>query len=207
MRRPAVLVVCVCALTGCGTHSHLPAPTTSIVSSPPPTHVRSRRGRGSSPPCVSARALADPPGYLLVADRNNDRVILLAPDRRIVWQRTGLRQPDDAFFTPGYRGIITNEEFDDTLTQFSLRRSASSGRYGHAGIPGRAKGYLDAPDDAYRLANGITTVADIRNCRIVELTARPHGPPCAGRELRPRPAPRVREPERRHATLRTAASW
>jgi len=49
------------------------------------------------------------PGYLLVADRNNDRVILLSPGRRIVWRRGGLREPDDAFFTPGYRGVITNE--------------------------------------------------------------------------------------------------
>ena len=109
------------------------------------------------------------PGYLLVADRNNNRVILLAPDRRIVWQRTRFRQPDDAFFTPGYRGVITNEEFADTLTQVSLRTKRVVWRYGHAGIPGRAAGYLDAPDDAYRLANGVTTVADIRNCRIVEL--------------------------------------
>jgi hypothetical protein len=117
-------------------------------------------------PVVRSRIL---PGYLLVADRNNDRVILLSPDRRIVWQRTGFRQPDDAFFTPGYRGVITNEEFDETLTQISLRTKRVVWRYGHAGIAGRAPGYLDAPDDAYRLRDGVTTVADIRNCRIVEL--------------------------------------
>jgi hypothetical protein len=117
-------------------------------------------------PLVRSRIL---PGYLLVADRNNDRVILVSPDRRIVWERSGLRQPDDAFFTRGYRGVITNEEFANTLMQVSLRTKRVVWRYGHAGIPGRAKGYLDAPDDAYRLPNGVTTVADIRNCRIVEL--------------------------------------
>jgi len=117
-------------------------------------------------PLVSSRIL---PGYLLVADRNNDRVLLISPDKRVVWSRGGLRQPDDAFFTPGYGGIITNEEFDDTLVQVSLRSRRVVWRYGHAGVPGRSRGYLDSPDDAYRLASGVTTVADIRNCRIVEL--------------------------------------
>jgi outer membrane protein assembly factor BamB len=81
----------------------------------------------------------------------------------------GLSQPDDAFFTPGFRTVITNEEFDDTLTEISLKRRNVVWRYGHAGVPGSAPGYLHAPDDAYRLPGGITTVADIQNCRIVEL--------------------------------------
>ena len=62
------------------------------------------------------------PGYLLVADRNNNRLLLLSPGKRIVWRIDGLRQPDDAFFTPGYRSVITNEEFNDTLAVFSLVR-------------------------------------------------------------------------------------
>ena len=37
-------------------------------------------------------------------------------------------------------------------------------------MPGTSPGYLNTPDDAYRFPNGITTVADIRNCRIVQLT-------------------------------------
>jgi len=117
-------------------------------------------------PLVHSRIL---PGYLLVADRNNDRVLLLSPDKRIVWRRGGLREPDDAFFTPGYGGIITNEEFDDTLSQISLRTRRVVWTYGHAGIAGSGAGYLNSPDDAYRLPNGATTVADIQNCRILEL--------------------------------------
>jgi outer membrane protein assembly factor BamB len=96
-------------------------------------------------------------------------VLLLSPDKRIVWHVNGLSQPDDAFFTPGFKTVITNEEFDDTLTEISLKRRAVVWRYGHAGTPGSAPGYLHAPDDAYRLPGGLTTVADIQNCRIVEL--------------------------------------
>jgi outer membrane protein assembly factor BamB len=110
------------------------------------------------------------PGYLLIADRNNDRAIIVSPAKKVVWDRNGLRGPDDTFFTPGYRGVITNEEFNDTLTEVSLKTKAALWRYGHDGVPGSSPGYLNTPDDAYRLRNGDTTVADIRNCRIVELT-------------------------------------
>ena len=110
------------------------------------------------------------PGYLLIADRNNDRAIIVSPSKQIVWQARGLRGPDDTFFTPGYHSVITNEEFNDTLTEVSLRTKAHIWRYGHNATPGSSRGYLNTPDDAYRLPNGDTTIADVRNCRIVELT-------------------------------------
>ena len=140
MRRPAVLVVCVCALTGCGTHSHLPAPTTSTVSSPPPTHVRkpTRPGLVSTLrlPLVRSRILPGLPPRRRPEQRPSDSC-----SRRptVVWREPGSAQPDDAFFTPGYRGIITNEEFDDTLRQFSLRTHGSSGDTGTRESPGEPR--------------------------------------------------------------------
>lgn len=122
-----------------------------------------------------AVALAQPqpvplPGVnLLIADRDNNRVLIVSPRKRILWSRGGLRGPDDAFFTPGGRSIITNEEFNDTLVEVSLSTHKVLWRYGHAGVAGSSPGYLNTPDDAYRLMNGDTVVADIRNCRIVEL--------------------------------------
>lgn len=114
-----------------------------------------------------------PPGVnLLIADRDNNRVLIVSPQKRILWSTGGLRGPDDAFFTPPGRSIITNEEFDNTLTEVSLRTHKILWRYGHAGVAGSARGYLNTPDDAYRLPNGHTVVADIRNCRVVELSRR-----------------------------------
>jgi outer membrane protein assembly factor BamB len=110
------------------------------------------------------------PGYLLVADRNNNRVLLLSPSKRVVWTSPRLHGPDDAFFTPGYRAVITNEEFNDTLSEVSLATRRRIWRYGHDAVPGSSPGYLNTPDDAYRLPNGSTTIADIRNCRIVLLS-------------------------------------
>jgi outer membrane protein assembly factor BamB len=112
------------------------------------------------------------PGYLLIADRNNNRALVVSPTGKVVWSYDNLRGPDDAFFTPGWHSIITNEEFNDTLAQVALRPKRVVWQYGHAGLAGSAPGYLNTPDDAYRLPNGDTTVADIRNCRIVELSPR-----------------------------------
>lgn len=110
------------------------------------------------------------PRPLMIADRNNNRIIVVTADKRILWQVGGLRQPDDAFFTPGGRSVITNEEFDDTLVEVALPSGKQIWRYGHSSVPGSSPGYLNSPDDAYRLPNGDTTVADIKNCRIVQLT-------------------------------------
>ena len=117
------------------------------------------------------------PGYLLIADRNNDRIVLVSPDtKRVVWQfprpgdvRSGrsFNDPDDAFFTPGYSGISTNEEFNQTMAQIDVRRHKIVWSYGHAGVRGSAPGYLSNPDDAYALPNGQFMVADIENCRVL----------------------------------------
>jgi DNA-binding beta-propeller fold protein YncE len=119
------------------------------------------------------------PGYLLVADRENNRVVMVGPDKRIVWQFPGshgsgsgggLVGPDDAFLTPDGRFIATNEENSDTVAVVSLSASPRVvWRYGHQGIPGSEPGYLDHPDDAYMLPGGRISVADIINCRILWL--------------------------------------
>jgi Kelch motif len=96
-------------------------------------------------------------------------VLLVSPSKRVVWSYGNLRGPDDAFFTPGYGSVITNEEFNDTLTEVAMRTKQPIWHYGHAGVPGSSPGYLNTPDDAYRLRGGMTVVADIRNCRIVYL--------------------------------------
>jgi DNA-binding beta-propeller fold protein YncE len=114
------------------------------------------------------------PGYVLIADRDNNRLLLVSPAKRIVWRyptgpAPGFRDPDDAFFTPGYRRVITNEEFNEAIAVIGLRRRRTVWHYGHAGVAGSAAGYLDTPDDAYQLPGGDVVVADIRNCRVVRI--------------------------------------
>jgi len=168
----AAFVVAVLA-AGCSGARH---PHESVTASTKPlhrAHIRSVRHARETVaqqvlglPPVSSRVV---PGYVLIADRDNNRALIVSPSKHVVWQATGLRGPDDAFFTPGYRSVITNEEFNDTLTELALRTRRPIWRYGHAGIAGSSPGYLNTPDDAYRLPSGLTVVADIRNCRIVYL--------------------------------------
>jgi hypothetical protein len=117
------------------------------------------------------------PGYLMIADRNNDRIVILDPDsKQIVWAfprpgdvRPGqsFHDPDDAFFAPGYRTITTNEEYNQTISEISLRRHRIVWSYGRPGVRGSGPGYLSNPDDAYKLRNGLYQVADIQNCRVI----------------------------------------
>jgi len=157
-------------LAGCSDST----PSKKVAAKPPQpahrhhsVHLTSIATRALGLPAVHSRVV---PGYVLIADRNNNRALIVSPSKRVVWQENGLRGPDDAFFTPGYRSIITNEEFNDTLTEVSLRGKRAIWRYGHSGVAGSSPGYLNTPDDAYRLANGLTVLADIQNCRIVSLT-------------------------------------
>ena len=121
------------------------------------------------------------PGYLLIADRNNNRLLIVSPSGRVVWSfphpgdvRHGqsFHDPDDAFFTPGYRRVITNEEFNDSLAQIDLRTRRIVWSYGRAGVAGSAAGELSNPDDAYRLRDGLIQVADIKNCRVLRINER-----------------------------------
>ena len=121
------------------------------------------------------------PGYVLIADRNNDRLLIVSPAKRVVWSfptagdirpSQSFHDPDDAFFTPGYRGISINEEFNETASVIDVHNHRMVWSFGHAGVAGAAFGYLSHPDDAYLLRSGDLMVADIRNCRVLFINHR-----------------------------------
>jgi outer membrane protein assembly factor BamB len=119
------------------------------------------------------------PGPVLIADRNNNRLLLVDPKGRVLWTFPGtgpqsagqaLPAPDDAFFGPHGRHIIATQESRFTLSVISVPGSTITWRYGHPGVPGPAPGYLDNPDDAMLLPDGNVMTADIKNCRLLELS-------------------------------------
>ncbi len=137
------------------------------AASPPPA---------GAPSPAAAAAPGPLGGDLLIADRGNDRLLIVTPDRRVVWSMTidpgGPRGstswgPDDAFFTPDGRHIVINEENAHVVALVDIATRRIVWQYGHVGRPGSAPGYLDGPDDAYVLPDGTLTVADIRNQRIL----------------------------------------
>lgn len=139
--------------------------------------VKGKRGylRPGSKPAVL-------PGPVLIADRNNNRLLLVDPKGRILWQfpaaASGQRLPlpDDAFFGPAGNKIIVTQEDDATISVLSPRSGRITRRYGHPGVPGSAPGYLHNPDDAMLLRSGDVMTADIKNCRLLELSATANRP-------------------------------
>src|SRR5215471_13941933 len=115
------------------------------------------------------------PGYLLIADRGNNRILLVDTRKRVLWRypRPGrqlampFRFDDDAFFGPGFTRIISNQEDQDTIQVISFPGGRLLWRYGHPNVRGIAPGYLNTPDDAYLLPNGLRSVADAYNCRVL----------------------------------------
>lgn len=125
------------------------------------------------------------PSDLLIADKLNNRLIVVDPQGRLRWQfpRPGdlapgqtFRIPDDAFFSPDGRQIIATEEDDAVVTVIDVATHRIVYRYGHPGRPGSAAGYLSNPDDAMLLTPHKIIVADIKNCRLLVIVPPAHAP-------------------------------
>ena len=108
--------------------------------------IRLQRIKPASPAAPTAAGKSashrTPPfvGRLLIADRGNNRLLVVDARKRVLWRYPGPRQPpkggfyfpDDAFFTRRGRGIISNEEENETIVELDY----PSGRLpAHSGIP------------------------------------------------------------------------
>ena len=116
------------------------------------------------------------PGSLLIADKLNDRLIIIDPQGRLRWQfpRHGdlaagqtFHVPDDAFFTPDGRFIVATEEDDHVIRVIDVARHTIAYQYGVPGVHGSGPNRLWNPDDAVMLPNGDILTADIKNQRIL----------------------------------------
>src|SRR5581483_2409760 len=131
---------------------------------------------------ATLRPPAPIPGYLLIADRGNDRMLLVDGRKHVLWQyprrAQKLQMPfgfdDDTFFTPGALRIISNQEEQQTIQMISFPRGRVVWRYGHVDERGAGPGYLNTPDDAYLLRSGLVSVADAYNCRVLFIAPATH---------------------------------
>jgi hypothetical protein len=113
---------------------------------------------------------------LLIADRGNDRLLLVDTNNQIQWTYPssyaapppgGFYFPDDAFFAKHGTEIISNQENNETIVIIGFPSGQLLWQYGHPRVTSPAPGYLHTPDDAYLLKNGQVTIADAYNCRIL----------------------------------------
>jgi len=129
------------------------------------------------PPVTGSRekpvaAWAGPLPYpVIVADRRNNRLIEIAPDKRIVWEFPSpnlkiYRGNDDVFFSPDGRRLMVNEEDNYDIHIVDYQTRSLTWTFGASDTKSSKPGYFNYPDDAHLLADGKVVTADIRNCRI-----------------------------------------
>ena len=126
---------------------------------------------------IPSTAPARFPGGLLIADRGNGRLLVVTDAGKVVWTFPGPKSlpagqrfaADDAFISPDGRTIVANDEQHQVIDRIDIATRRVIWQYGRYDRLGSAPGRLHTPDDAYPLANGDIVVADIRNCRILEI--------------------------------------
>ena len=131
----------------------------------------------SIPPVTGSRENPAPawsgalPYPIVIADRRNNRLIEIAPDKRIVWEFPSpnlkiYRGNDDVFFSPDGRRLMVNEEDNYDIHIVDYQTRSLTWTFGASDTRGSKPGYFNYPDDAHLLADGKVVTADIRNCRI-----------------------------------------
>jgi hypothetical protein len=181
-------------LSACGSGSPMASPdgTTgtpvSAAASTPVDSVGNGTGAGATPSPAGAPGSAPTapavapdsspfPNGLMIVDRGNGRLIVVDNAKKIVWQfpvagsmPKGLAfSADDAFFSPDGQTIVASDEGRHIVYRIDIATKKVIWSYGHYDAAGSAKGYLNTPDDAYPLTNGDIVVADINNCRILQI--------------------------------------
>ncbi len=112
------------------------------------------------------------PYPIVIADRRNNRLIEIAPDKSILWEFPSpslavYRGNEDVNFSADGSTLAVSEEdnFDIHLVDYQQR--ALTWTWGTPDHRGSGPNTLNYPDDAHLLADGQVITADIRNCRIL----------------------------------------
>jgi outer membrane protein assembly factor BamB len=115
------------------------------------------------------------PANILVADRNNNRLVVISPLGQVVWTQP-LTGPSDAFLSLTGRSIVVTEPGSFVALQLAVSDRHVLYRYGHSGHPGVADNRLHDPETAQELSDGRLVIADKSNCRILFLAPPSHRP-------------------------------
>lgn len=112
------------------------------------------------------------PHPILIADRRNNRLLEVTPDKRIVWEfptpnLTLYSGNEDVNFSDDGKRLAVSEEDNYDVHIVDYEKHELVWTYGVPEKKGSRPGYLNYPDDAHLLSDGKFLTADIRNCRVV----------------------------------------
>ena len=112
------------------------------------------------------------PYPIVIADRRNNRLIEVTPDKRIVWEfpspnLTLYRGNEDVNFSADGRLLAVSEEDNYDVHIVDYEQRVITWTYGVPDTRGSKGKLLNYPDDAHLLADGMFLTADIRNCRVL----------------------------------------
>jgi len=117
------------------------------------------------------------PYPIVIADRRNNRLIEVTPDKRIVWEFPSpdlilYRGNEDVSFSPDGKLLAVSEEDNYDVHIVDYEKKEVTWTYGVPDVKGSAPPYLNYPDDAHILEDGNFLTADIRNHRVLILDPR-----------------------------------
>ena len=187
----ALVVVPLLVAAGCGGGGSSAAKATTAATAATQTAASQPKPAATFLKPLSAPHLApgsDPsvlPGPVMIADRANDRLLIVDPHGRIVWEfpasadlRAGqnLSNPDDAFFSPDGTKIVATQEDSFAISVIDIAKRRVVFRYGKPGVHGSGPNRLWNPDDAMLLPGNVIVAADIKNCRLLLIKLGQHKP-------------------------------
>ena len=162
-----VLIVVIVVLTS-GSSSP-PAPSTAGGSK------AAHQGKGPSYLSVPTDPSAVPQN-ILIADRNNSRILSISPKGQIVWTHP-VSAPSDAYLSyTGHTAVITQHTKSRIFT-LEIDPGIVNYIYGHSDKAGSADNYLHDPQTAQEMpSGGQIVIADLGNCRIIFVRPNKHVP-------------------------------
>ena len=112
------------------------------------------------------------PYPILIADRRNNRLIEVAPDKRILWEFPSpnlkvYRGNEDVNFSSDGKRLAVSEEDNYDLHIIDYEKREITWTYGVPDTRGSKGTLLNYPDDSHLLEDGKFLTADIRNCRVL----------------------------------------
>jgi DNA-binding beta-propeller fold protein YncE len=117
------------------------------------------------------------PYPVVIADRRNNRLIEVTPDKRIVWEFPSpdlvlYRGNEDVNFSDDGKLLAVSEEDNYDVHIVDYEKKEVTWTYGVPDVKGSAAPYLNYPDDAHLLSDGNFLTADIRNHRVLIIDPR-----------------------------------